>query len=385
MAGFLSSIFGGGGEDPEREEIPDAPALQDLQLQLNPYVFGGEFNPQDTEFVEQGPSAYETLEEDPRLRGSQLDALAQLEGIVGAGGLDARGEASIEDAIGRQRTASRGGQDAILAETRARGIGGSGIETVGRLLAQQGAATRGAREGLDVAALREERRDQALRDQAGLAGNIREQDFSNGARRADAADAISRFNAANRQSVNQNNVDARNQAGLINTRERQRISDENVDTRNQQEIANRVDTPLRRFGIQRGVTSDRNSNAEADAAREERRRQQQTQNILTTVGTAASFFSDERAKEDVKPIDSRAMLAELSGHEYEYKDPSMGEGRQVGVMAQDLERSPFAGAVEEDEETGLKKVDGGKLAGSTLGILADLNRRLSMLEDSYGG
>lgn len=381
--GFLDGLFGAGGDDVRDSQFIEPPNLADLRVQLDPYIQRGQLDPQDVETVQQGDSAYSTIAEDPTLRGGQLDALSQIQATANAGGLDARARAGIEDALEAARTENRGAQGAILANARARGIAGSDLETVSRLVASQGANQASSRAALDVAALREQRRDQALRDSASLSSQIRGQDFSNNSQRASAQDAISRFNAANRQDVANRNVDARTDADRFNQIQRQDISNRNTDTRNDQERYNKG-LPLDIFGLQQGVARDRNADARRRDELDQNRSANSTNAILGLVGTAASFFSDERAKEDIQPIDSRKMLEELSGYSYDYKDPSMGAGPQVGVMAQDLERSPFAGAVGEDPGTGMKTVDGGKLAGSMTGLLADINRRLSELEDNRG-
>lgn len=377
---LLDGIFGSGGKETRKLNVLDPPNVRDLQVQLEPYTFGGEVTPQDAATIDQDPSAYDTISEDPRLRGSQLGTLDELEEIALAGGLDARARASLEEALGAQRTAQRGANDAILANSRARGIGGSGLETVSRLVAGQGAATRGAELATQSAADAEGRRIGALNSAAQLAGGIRNQDYQRSSDRAAANDVISRFNAGNQQNQINRNVGARNEAQAINTRERQRISDQNVDTRNTQERTNRR-LPLDIFGLQQGAQDSRNDRDLLANQQDEQRKKKQADVALGAVQAIGSYFSDERTKDDVEPLDSRDMLDELEGYTYDYEDPSMGEGEQIGVMADDLERSPLKGAVQQDPETGLKKVDGGLLAGQMTGLMADMNARISELED----
>jgi ribose 1,5-bisphosphokinase PhnN len=161
-----------------------------------------------------------------------MDSLAQYQQIIDGGGRDAQAMALLEDILGRQRTASRGAQDAIMANARARGLGGSDLEFVNRMIAQQQQATAGSRAAIDAAAMAQARKDQALQQSAQLAGQIRNTDYSQAAERAQAADAIARFNAANRQDVMSRNVGERNEAQRLNLGVSQAINSQNVDQRN---------------------------------------------------------------------------------------------------------------------------------------------------------
>lgn len=90
-------------------------------------------------------------------------------------------------------------------------------------------------------------------------------------------------------------------------------------------------------------------------------------------------LSDERAKEEIEPVDAKAILDRIRGVRYRYRNPKNGEGEQVGILAQDLIAAGLGGAVVEDSE-GMLRVDTGKVALPTLGLLAALNERVSELE-----
>lgn len=281
-----------------------------------------------------------------------------------------------------------------MANARARGIGGSDLETVSRLVANQGAATQGARQAVDVAALREARRDQALAQQAGLASQIRGQDFGESSARASAQDAINRYNTANRQAIQSQNVDRRNEGQRFNLGEAQRISDSNTGIRNQQELYNRalpLDIYDREADKAAMLAGQYNAAAggKAQAAQTSLAASKQFNQIVKDVfesigsiggGVAAS---EERMKEDVQPIDSRALLGELTGSTWNYK----ADGKPgVGVMAQDLERTPASSMVLEMIPGGPKMIDyspmmgGAEKEGMTLALLSDINKRLENLE-----
>lgn len=361
-------------------QVPDA---SELRVQLEQLVRVGEITPAQAQTILQEQTAYDQIRTDPRLRQAQLGALSTLQGTIDEGGLDARGRASLEDALSTQRTTSRGLQDAILANTRARGIGGSDIETVARLVGNQAAATQGSRAALDTAALREQRRDQAIRDVGSLSSQIRGQDFGEDERRAQAADAINRFNAANRQSQENIRIGDINRAQAGNLAAEQAISDANVGIRNRQEFYNKG-IPLDLYEIQAGRARERDERERREDAEDDARRSSNIGTAGAIIGTLASAFSDERLKTNVQPLDSRRILGELTGSTWEYEDPAMGPGVHAGPMAQDLERTPLAGAVQ-DTPAG-KVVDYGAMGfddagegGMTMALLADINRRLERL------
>jgi len=98
-----------------------------------------------------------------------------------------------------------------------------------------------------------------------------------------------------------------------------------------------------------------------------------------------SGTSDRNAKEDIESSDgsARDFIDHLKGKLYEYKDKADGEGVHVGIMAQDLEKSPL-GKPMVFEEGGVKKIDYGKGFGALLGAVAEINDKLKELESKKG-
>lgn len=92
-----------------------------------------------------------------------------------------------------------------------------------------------------------------------------------------------------------------------------------------------------------------------------------------------SAFSDMGLKEDVDEA-HKGFLDKLTAYNYDYKEPEkFGEGRQLGVMAQDLEKSPIGKQAVVETDDG-KMVDYGKLGGAMLASQVMLNDRLTDLE-----
>lgn len=106
-----------------------------------------------------------------------------------------------------------------------------------------------------------------------------------------------------------------------------------------------------------------------------------TQGIMQGAGQAAMMMSDENVKTGIHPGggEIRSFLDSVSPQGYQYKDPSMGQGEHVSVMAQDLEKTPIGQSMVVDTPQG-KAVDYGKGFGAMLAAQADINARLERLE-----
>jgi len=95
-------------------------------------------------------------------------------------------------------------------------------------------------------------------------------------------------------------------------------------------------------------------------------------------GIAAA--SDRRLKKDIEDgdADSAKVLKGLKSYSFKYKDGKLGEGKRVGIMAQDLERAGLKHAVI-DTPRG-KMVHGAHLATSLAAMMPGIAKRLDKLE-----
>lgn len=93
----------------------------------------------------------------------------------------------------------------------------------------------------------------------------------------------------------------------------------------------------------------------------------------------AALMSDERLKTDIKDggKDATRLLDGLKAYTYRYKDEKYGKGKQVGVMAQDLEKVAPQAVVDTREG---KAVDSAKLAGALAAALPTMHDRIKKLE-----
>ena len=92
-----------------------------------------------------------------------------------------------------------------------------------------------------------------------------------------------------------------------------------------------------------------------------------------------TLMSDERTKEGIHASGVEQALDHLKPYSYSYKDPSMGEGRRVGVMAQDLEKSPVGLSTVIETPRG-KAIDVNRGLSLALASSADLHARVKALE-----
>ena len=110
----------------------------------------------------------------------------------------------------------------------------------------------------------------------------------------------------------------------------------------------------------------------------------QSGNGIGTVGRAVALSDEDEKDKATDPESVQRMLDQLQAYSYRYKDPKAPgamPGQRLGVMAQDLERSPLGKAFVDENEKGQKFVNYGQMMGSQWAGLAMLNDRLDQHED----
>jgi hypothetical protein len=281
--GMFSSLFGSSGSDKAdkmRQAAIDAygsiktPELDQLKVQLDKYVSAGILSPEQAEVQLLGSNAFNDIATDPSLEGAQKQALAGLQDVANTGGMTAIDKARMQDITDEQNATAKGRNEAILSNAKERGVGGSGIETVNRLMNEQSAADRASRQGVDVASQAEARALQALQAAGQLGGQMQAQQFSQGAQKATAQNAIDAFNAQTRNANNASNTNTTNAAQGANLANAQTISNANTAVGNQEKTANAAanqqvfqDNLAKASGIA-GTYNGWASDAQAQAAKE---------------------------------------------------------------------------------------------------------------------
>jgi hypothetical protein len=95
---------------------------------------------------------------------------------------------------------------------------------------------------------------------------------------------------------------------------------------------------------------------------------------------AIAKFSDKRLKHEIDDgdDDANATLKGLRAFTYKYKDKSLGKDRELGIMAQDLEKAGLKHTIIETPRG--KAVHGGALATANTAMLAALEKRVARVE-----
>lgn len=358
------------------------PDIAQMKLELEQLVQQGVLQPEQAQAILVEKSRMEDIQTDPALEQAQMDALLGLQEISDGGGLTTADRSRLNQISMDENRQARGAREAIIQNAEARGAGGSGLEMLAKLTADQDAATRKSSRDLDVAGMAQERALQALMQQGQMAGNIRGQSFGEQSAKAGAADAISKFNAQNQQQVGLVNTGANNAAQMGNLQEKQRVADTNTNTRNQQQQYNKnlsqqnYDNQIKKATGQTGVAQ---VNAELQAQKEKEDKGF-LGGLIETGGSIIGKLSDERAKKDIEHFDASEFLDSLTPSKFKYREKRHGEGEHVGVMAQDLEKSETGSRMVRESPDG-KVVDYAEAAPAMMASLASLNERLRAMED----
>lgn len=380
MSGVWNTLTGSGGAEESAKAAGiskemfeyiknmDVPELQKLALE-NPELVGL------LEAEQLGRSAYEDIELDPRLQAAQMSALEDISDVARTG-LGAEDRLALEE-IKRQAAGQAQAQRAsTLQQMEARGLGDSGASLAAQLSAGQQAADTQAMQGMRQAAQAQQARMSALGQQSGMASQMQGQQLGLASQKAGASDAISQFNAQNRQNVAAQNLAAR-----------QAIENQRAATRNQENIYNVTELPRGQFGMEMqkaGALTGQGQNL-ANVYAQQGAAQAQAQagmvgSLIEGGAKIGAAMSDEKKKTNIEDYSSEEFLDKLKPYTYDYKNPEKdGEGRQAGVMAQDLEKTEVGKQSVIDTDEG-KMVDYNKLGSTMLASLVELNERLKKLE-----
>lgn len=140
--------------------------------------------------------------------------------------------------------------------------------------------------------------------------------------------------------------------------------------------------------------------AQLDANRQAQIQQAKGGLLSGIAGGLATALSDKRAKKNIKAVEGKAsreldkmagsgaeerkFLDALQAYEYKYKHEGPGATPQLGIMAQDLEKTRLGKQMVVENELGQKHVDFGRGFGALLASQAELNKRIARLEAAKG-
>jgi hypothetical protein len=155
-----------------------------------------------------GESAMGDINLDPRLGEARMTAL---QGLMERGdeGLTAQDKMQYEQLLGGVDAQEKARQATIQSQMAQRGALDSGAQLASQLSSSQGSANNARMQAMQMAADSASQRMNAQAQAGQMAGQMQSQDFGRQAQQAGARDAIAKFNAANRQDVSRQNLQAR--------------------------------------------------------------------------------------------------------------------------------------------------------------------------------
>ena len=289
-----------GADDKSNDYLSDAlkaaqniplPVLKEYYPELYQQVV--ELNPELADAVQMGPSAMEGVKVDQGSRQAQLAALRSMQEVADQGGMNLTDKANLAKIQNEVNTNLQGQEGAIQQNMAAKGLSGGMSELVARNMAAQAAANRQSQAGLDVAAQAQARALQAMMQQGQMAGNMQAQDFGQQAQKAQAADAIARFNAQNLQDTRNMNVGTKNNAQQWNAQNAQSIAGQNTGLKNQAQQYN-LGLNQQQFNNQMTKVGLGNDALAASAVNAQKQAENQNQFVGGLISAAGQYYGGKK-------------------------------------------------------------------------------------------
>lgn len=245
MAFNLADLFSGGqnsqasdvlkGQLDKLNALPTPNAAQLTLPQLQRYVQAGLMTPEEAQSYLVNNNAYDTVTADNTGMNSELSAIGELQNIINQGGNDAEEQANLQGILNTLGTTEAGQNQAILANNARQGIANSGLTEAAELAGNQNSATNANTNALNEGAAAEARKMAAITGAGQLGGQVQGQEYTAGANRANAANAIAQFNAQQNQQVGNLNTTAENEARAANLATAQDVANKNTASAQAQE------------------------------------------------------------------------------------------------------------------------------------------------------
>lgn len=284
------------------EEILKTGAPPDIarQIFLEKFQSAGLYVPQLEQAINQAVSNVSQIQEDPKLRDAQIDALNDLK-VRGQTGLTAEERLAFNKLHNQAQADSVAGTQAALRALNAQGQGRSGAVLAARLSGAQNAANNESMNADEIAAQASSRALQSIIQSGNLGSQIRSQDFNVNQTRAAAEDEMNRFNIANQMATNARNVSSINQGNLYNLQNNQNIANQNVQQANNELIRQR-NAEATKWAMDQQL-AQAISNAKLGQANIANNQAAQTQNTIGSIGAAvgqgiSAINADQNAQQE---------------------------------------------------------------------------------------
>jgi hypothetical protein len=241
----LADIFSGGADSEAADILSKqlaqlnqlkTPTAQQLTLpELEKYVAAGILTPEQAQAYTVQNNAFDTVTAGGSGMDAELAAIGQLQNIVNSGGADAEEQANIQGILNTLGTTERGANEAIVNQNARQGIANSGLTMAAKLQAEQDAATNANMNALQTGASEEARNLAAIQGLGSAGSAVQGQEYTAGANKASAANAIAQFNAQQNQDISKLNTTQANAAKAANLANAQDVSNKNTQTGQMQE------------------------------------------------------------------------------------------------------------------------------------------------------
>lgn len=305
---------------------------------LNPIQLGAlGYTPEEIDFIKSPqPLLYTapedvdptTINVDEQTRDIQMQALQDLINRSDEG-LSAQDQYNFMKNRRTAETAARGQEQAIMNNLRQRGMSGTGLEAALRMMSSQGASDRLAESQAMQAAQNANTRLNALQAQAGLAGDIRQDDISLTKNNADILNQFAWNNSERARQLQNMNIDKQNQMAQQNVDEQRRVNAANTEMMNQSQLLNKQqdiqnqliqqqsahDIGRAKAGALTGGIPDIYAQGAANAAGD----RQMWNTIGSGIGTAGQMYLSSQDRQ----ADRDAMLNTALLNNYDYNRPML--------------------------------------------------------------
>lgn len=214
----------------EIEKLGAGPDLA-KQIYLREFKSAGVLTPEIEKAVDQGVSKVAEIQEDPRFKKAQMEALSAIQERGRTGFTPEEAMQLRKERATAERSAEAKRQQ-VLAGLRARGALDSGAGVAAQLQSADELAAQQAEASDRMSAMAGQRALQAMMQGGQLAGGIRGQEFDIARTKAGSEEEMQRFNIANRMAQEQRRVAMENQARQYNLGQQQAIMNMNIQQQN---------------------------------------------------------------------------------------------------------------------------------------------------------
>lgn len=214
------------------------PDKEKMRLALEQYQSQGNLAPSTETAQILGDTALQNINLNPKYNEATMSALAKMSQIAEQG-LPEADRAQLQNILNETNQQNTSNQKAILENRAARGMGGSGDELASQLASAQSGANNASNQALQLAAIAAQRKLDAADRSGNLGNTLQQAEYGRQKDLYGKQDAISEFNANQKQNSQMRNVDRSNRAQEINLAANQGLSNSNVNLRNEQQKFNK--------------------------------------------------------------------------------------------------------------------------------------------------